>query len=291
MHGIGAPRAKSSGVAAQLLRLTCAQLRLIASFKMKRAFPRSQSLQLVLSLFLTDAPPMPDKLYLTTPIYYVNARAPHRPRLHDHCCRRHRAPQARRWASTACPHRHRRARPEDRALRRKGCQLHAPRIRRPHLRRVPRPLGQLGLTYDDLSAPPIRATSARSSGSSSLRTTATSKRLLHRPVLRLRRAYVEPPATPAPIAAAPLKPSPKRITSSSSPHSSAGCWSFMSQSGFHSARDASQRSHRFVQGGLQRSLDHAAPPSSGASPSPGREARHLRLVRRADQLHQRPGLA
>ena len=48
--------------------------------------------------------------YVTTPIYYVNARAPSRPRVHDHRRRRPRPPHAPARRGRLLPHGHRRAR-------------------------------------------------------------------------------------------------------------------------------------------------------------------------------------
>ncbi len=154
-----------------------------------------------------------------------------RPHLHHGGRRRDRALASRPGQRHLVPHRHRRARPENPALR-QGRRIAA---RRNLPTRSPREFralwDRMGLTYDDF----IRTTEPRHKrGVQKLfallqRSRLHLQRHLHRPVLRLRRALRRRrrPARPAPTAAASPRPSAKRTTSSSSPPSSASSLEYL----------------------------------------------------------------
>ena len=110
------------------------------------------------------------------------------------------------------------------------------------------------------------------------------QRLLHRPVLLpLTSSTSTTPsrATPAPTAAVPPRPSPRRTTSSNSPHSAKSCSSSTRTTRLHPARNAPQRSHLFRQAGLERPLHQPHDHQVGHPGARGRQSRLLRLVRRA----------
>ena len=164
---------------------------------------------------------MPKKFYITTPIYYVNAR-PHIGHAYttiacDTIARRHRM-LGRRYL---VPHRHRRARAKNRA-RRPGRRQNAAAVHRRSLRRIPRPLEAHGPDAGRFHPHHLRPPQTRRAGALAQdpRQRIHLQRNLHRPILRLRRTLRRrsAPALLAPIAAAPPKPSTKKIITSSSRH-------------------------------------------------------------------------
>ena len=119
----------------------------------------------------------PRTFYLTTPIYYVNARPHLGPRLHDDHGRRHVPVPPARGGPGLLPDRHRRARRQDRPGRGEGRRL-APGLCRRDRRGVPGYLAARSASPTTTSsAPPSRATRwscRRSSRSSTTRARSTS---------------------------------------------------------------------------------------------------------------------
>jgi methionyl-tRNA synthetase len=164
--------------------------------------------------------------YLTTPIYYVNAR-PHLGHAYStivcDAIARRKPP----WASTpgSSPAPTSTGRRSSAQRRRKAARR---RVCDGHLRRVSRPLGPLGLTYDDFirttepsaTSAACRSSSPRCGRGFIYKGSYTGQYCVSTSLCRC------PPGRPAPTAAASPRRSAKRITSSSSRPSSASCWSF-----------------------------------------------------------------
>ena len=149
-----------------------------------------------------------------------------------------------------------------------------------------------GLKWTAQSAPPTRATTRPCTGcSSAASTTATSTREPTPASTAFTTSCTSTtpsPAIRAPIAAVPPKPSPRKITSSSSPRFSDRLLElYEEQPRIHPARDAAQRGDLVRQAGPQRPFHHAHHHQVGHSGSGRRPPRVLCVVRRADRLHQR----
>ena len=240
--------------------------------------------------------PMSKKFYITTPIYYVNAR-PHI----GHA-----------YTTIAC----------DTIARRQrmlGFDTYFLTGTDEHGQKIERAAQAAGKTPQRVCRRSLRASSARCGTAWALtyddfiRTTATEhkqrragavpraarQRLhlqgnLHRPVLRLRRAVrrCAGRARPARSAGARPRPSAKRTTSSSSRPSRTSCWKlYAEQPGLHPPGDAAQRSDLVRARRAARSLHQPQHTFKWGIPVPGRsQARDLRLARRAGQLHHRARL-
>ena len=236
----------------------------------------------------------PDEILPDDSAVLRECRAAHRAHVHHHGRRDHRALQAHAGLRRRDVHRHRRARPEGGARRRGRRQDR----RRSSPTRSPPNSARSGRSSTSAwtapSAPPTRGiTRWCSSSSSAAWTTATSTRAATpaSTASSTNSTSTKPsPAIPAPIAAASPKPSPKRITSSSSRPSPTSCSSSTKRSPSSSSRRraATKCSPSCEQGlndlSISRTTHQMGHPAAG-----GRQARLLRLVRRADRLHERGG--
>ena len=212
-----------------------------------------------------------NKFYLTTPIYYVNAR-PHIGHTYttivaDAIARRKRSLGLDTWFLTGTDE-------HGQKIERSAQQAHCtPQQFADRVSAEFRGLwDRMGLTYDDF----IRTTRAapQTIRPEALRPSARPRlhlqRLLHRPVLRLRRSSTSRrlPAHPAPTVAAPRKPSAKKTTSSSSRPSSAACSSITTSTPNSSAPKPAATKSSPSSGAACAISPSAAPASTGASPFP-----------------------
>ena len=216
------------------------------------------------------------------------------PRLLDHRVRRHRAAQARARHRHLVPHRHRRARAEDRALRQAG----RPARRRISPTKSPASFAalwdRLGLTYDDF----IRTTEPRHKrGVQKLFATLRDRGFIYKGSYTGQycvsdEAWVDvPPGAPCPDCG--------RITETVSEENYFFKLSaferkllefYEANPGFMQPESTRARSHLVRARRAQGSFRQPHQRSLGHSCSRRRKARHLRLARRAGQLHHRPRL-
>ena len=241
-------------------------------------------------------PPLPShemsgRFYITTPIYYVND-APHIGHAYttvncDAIARWHRLLGDDTFFLTGTDEHGQKI---QQAAEQAG--RHAAGAGRPHQRALPRDVGRARhLATTTSSAPPSPGTTTRCrrcSRRSTTTATSSSTRTRGCTACRCEDYYTEtqPPDgnVPDPRIAA-RRASARRTTSSGSRASKTNCSSTTTTNPeLRAARRQAQRGARLHQAGPQRHLDHAHVDRLGRAGAVGRQARLLRLVRRAHQL-------